>query len=199
MNTNLYQRPANKSRFTVVSNREVAPKMALPKTIDIIEVDKFTECHVTPISVANRMVSYLGSIDDSNICEPEAGTGNIIQALLEHGYRAKQITAIERHYNLCNTIEKRFTGENHIDPIQQCFLEFSQQTTKRFDKIIMNPPFKKIIAHMKAAISILASGGTIIALVPVSYNHENAELIEKLPSDTFPTVKVFTKIIEITK
>jgi len=199
MNSNIYQRPVNKPRFTVVNNRKVAPKMALPEEVEIIEVDKYTECHVTPLDVANRMVSYLSATLDDEILEPEAGTGNIIKALIDEGYSTKKITAIERHYNLCNTIEKRFTGEQFIEPIQQCFLEFASQTHKRFAKIIMNPPFKNVKAHIKSAFSLLSHGGSIIALVPVSYEHPNAELLEELPSDTFPTAKVFTKIIEITK
>jgi len=46
---------------------------------------------------------------------------------------------------------------------------------------------------------LLGFGGhdtkTLVALVPVTYQHDDAEALETLPRDTFSTVNVSTKII----
>ncbi|MBL4656965.1 MAG: hypothetical protein JKX73_03120 [Flavobacteriales bacterium] len=63
----------------------------------------------------------------------------------------------------------------------------------------MNPPFKKVRQHIKAALSLLGNGGhdcaVLIALVPITYQHEDMETLEELPRDTFSTAQVSTKII----
>ena len=80
--------------------------------------------------------------------------------------------------------------------VNSCFLEYAK-TSERYSQIIMNPPFKTIKAHMKAAISLLDSPGVLVALVPITYEHPEAELIETLDSETFSTARVNTKIIRI--
>jgi hypothetical protein len=42
-----------------------------------------------------------------------------------------------------------------------------------------------------------AEPATLVALVPVTFSHDEAETLETLPSDTFATAKVFTKIIRV--
>ena len=52
---------------------------------------------------------------------------------------------------------------------------------------------------MNAVLSLLGAGGhelaTIVALVPITYHHDEAEELEALPRDTFGTAAVSTKII----
>lgn len=86
-----------------------------------------------------------------------------------------------------------------IEVINDCFLEWAEQTEQKFDRIAMNPPFRKVKQHMKAAESLLRAGGAIVALVPITFRHDTAELIEELANDTFATAKVNTKIIRIEK
>ncbi len=54
---------------------------------------------------------------------------------------------------------------------------------------------------MKAALSLLGCGGhevaTLVALVPITYQHDEAEELEELDRETFPTAAVSTKIIRI--
>ncbi len=67
----------------------------------------------------------------------------------------------------------------------------------------MNPPFKQIRQHMKAALSLLGKAGhdkaVLVALVPITYQHEDAETMEELSRDTFSTAQVSTKIIRISQ
>jgi hypothetical protein len=42
-----------------------------------------------------------------------------------------------------------------------------------------------------------AEPATLVALVPITFQHDDAETLETLPPDTFATAKVHTKIIRI--
>jgi len=65
----------------------------------------------------------------------------------------------------------------------------------------MNPPFKAIKKHINAALSLLGTDAhdtaVLVALVPVTFNHDEAETLEELPRDTFSTAQVSTKIIRV--
>jgi len=65
-----------------------------------------------------------------------------------------------------------------------------------FSRIVMNPPFRAVKAHIKAALSLLAAqDAVLIALVPITYEHELADPLQDLPRDTFSTAQVSTKLI----
>ncbi len=100
MDKTLYQRP-NKPRTMLVTKRREAPEMAFSEVLKILTVDQHTECHVTPLEIAQRMVNYLGSTDDYLTLEPSAGTGNLLQALFDSGHSQNELVAIERDVSLC--------------------------------------------------------------------------------------------------
>lgn len=195
----------------LVNNRravQVIEPQALPQPI---EVDVVTHCHVTPAEVSALMVDTLEAPTDALTLEPQAGTGNLIQSLLESGHSINEIVAVERHITLAQGIEKRFshlgdtnTAEaQHFNVINECFLDYAAtaQGKIEYPRILMNPPFKQVRAHMKAALSLLGKAGhddaILVALVPITYQHEEAELIDTLSNDTFALAKVNTKIIRI--
>lgn len=185
MKGSVYSRP-NKPRRLIVANRgRVAERLPSPLP-EPITVDAGTECHVTPEDVAERMVDYLDV--DGPVLEPSAGTGNLIQALRDGGYN--DITAVERHWGLCEAITARFPD---IEPIQGCFLEYALEG-HRFAGIVMNPPFRQVRKHIESARLLLAPGGVLVALVPITFNGIGTE-IEKLGPDTFVSAKVHTKIV----
>ncbi|MDH5727370.1 MAG: class I SAM-dependent methyltransferase [Gammaproteobacteria bacterium] len=202
MKQNVYQRP-NKPRYITVNKRGRVAEKPRDTVAEPIVVDGFTECHVTPLDVAERMVEYLGHYGDKLTLDPQAGTGNLIQALYDSGHSRYELTAIERHAGLCAHVRKRFKDDQFIDPINECFLEYAEKAVNKieFPRIIMNPPFRKVKQHFKAALSLLGPGGhshcVMVALVPITFDHEEAETMEVLPNDTFPTAKVNTKIIRI--
>lgn len=202
MHKSIYQRPQKPTRISVIKRGEV-PSQAFPEMPEIIEIDRFSECHVTPMNVAKRMVEYLGATGDYLTLEPSAGTGNLIHALYESGHSRNELTVIERQYELCNQIRKRFSGNLSINPIQQCFLDYADEAKGKieFTRIIMNPPFRAVQKHMAAALSLLGCGGhksaSLVALVPITYNHDNMEVMEELDNETFSLAKIATKIIRI--
>jgi phospholipid N-methyltransferase len=198
----LYARP-DKPRFMAVNSREDAPEMARPQPVEILEVDSRTECHITPEREAAYMVDCLELGGGEPVLEPHSGTGSLIQALLDDGHTAKKITAIELNLSLCGVVRERFTGEQKINPIQSCFLEYAAEKKGKisFPRIILNPPFRGVKKHMKAALSLLHKGdyesAVLVALVPITYTHPEAETCDILENDIFPNAKVNTKIIRI--
>ena len=208
MEKGLYARP-NKPRTTAVRQRSEAPVVAPLAIPELVAVDRTTECHVTPPEVAARMVDYLDATNDMLTLEPQAGTGNLIAALLDAGHSQYELVAIERHYSLCRVIEKRFISPRvtdpsyRVNPIQECFLAYAERAKGKIEypAVLCNPPFRAIKSHMNAAISLLGRGGhahaTLVGLVPITYQHPQAEEMEELPMDTFASATVRTKIIRI--
>ncbi len=203
MDRSVYKRPNKPSYMTVTKRQGFAEGPALLQVPEVVEVDRFTECHVTPLDVAARMVEYLGPVGDYLTVDPQAGTGNLIQALYDAGHSPRETVAIERHYGLCQTIRRRFKGDLYTDPINRCFLDYADEAEGRieFPRIITNPPFRHVKKHMAAALRLLGRGGhelaTLVALVPSTFVHDEAEVIEHLNRGIFPTAAVRTKIIII--
>lgn len=197
MRDKLYTRPA-KPMFVSVKRREDFEKLAGPRTTEIITVDKATECHITPDDVAARMVRYLGQVGDYLTLEPSAGTGQLVRSLLASGHSRNELTMVERHIGLAG-------GLHSLGPvINKCFLEWAAEVRGKveYPRIIMNPPFSTVRKHVAAALSLLGRHGhdepaTLVALVPITFENDDAETLETLPDTTFATAKVRTKIIRI--
>jgi len=195
MNKSVYARPNKPARLEVKIRR--TPERAFSLTVpEVPEVDKTTECHVTPDWVAVRMVESMRVEPTSRILEPEAGTGNLIASILDD-FPEANIQGIEKHVTLYNTLRKRFEMFPGVQIKNRCFLEYAQTEDGRFDRIIMNPPFRHARQHVEAAKRVLSQTGICVALVPVTFEDAEAEVIETLPSDTFSSARVATKIIRV--
>jgi hypothetical protein len=197
MNPAVYTRPAKPLRIAVKTRHDFAP-LAKAAPAEIVAVDKATECHVTPNDVAARMVEYLGAPGDYLTLEPSAGTGQLARALLAAGHSKFELTLVERH----NALAARL---HSIAPaINRCFLEWAAEVRGKveFPRIIMNPPFSDVRKHVAAALALLGRGGhdepaTLVALVPVTFEHPEMVELERLPDSTFSTARVWTKLIRI--
>lgn len=204
MDKSLYTRP-NKARTMLVKGRRRAPTQALPELSPIVAIGRDSECHVTPENAANTMVEALEAATDDNVLEPQAGTGNLVKTLLDYGHSPSRITMVERSYQLCEGLKLRFDITLVPDPINQCFLEYAKasKSTVGYSRIMCNPPFRKAKAHINSALDLLTTyanrNAILVALVPITFKHDEAELIEILPNDTFTTAAVHTKIIRIVR
>ena len=187
LKASVYQRPNKPKHLAVQRRGRVAERLPAPLPEPVI-VHSSTECHVTPPEVAESMVYYLG--EPGRVLEPSAGTGNLVHALQEAGYT--DILAIEREFSLMEVLKMSFE-ERFL--LNTDFLEYAASTGETFPRILMNPPFRGVRHHMKAALSLLAPGGVLVALVPITYTHEDAEQVEVLGPDTFSSAKVNTQIV----
>lgn len=195
MKPSVYKRPA-KPLFTTVTRRRDFEALTKVEPVEILAVDRATECHVTPSEVAARMAGYLGEVGDYLTLEPSAGTGNLSRALLDSGYSPACLVQVERHNSLAARLDR-------FGPvINRCFLEYAEEVRGKiqFPRIIMNPPFSNVRKHIAAARSLLggcprAEPSRLVALVPVTFDATGAETLEILSEDTFATAKVRTKVI----
>lgn len=195
----VYTRPDKPMRL-VALRRERFGDLEKVELAEPIMVDRATECHVTPDDVAARMVDYLGPQGDWLTLEPSAGTGQLSRALLAAGHSKYELVQVERHIKLAAGLHAFGSVVN------RCFLEWADEVAGKveFPRIIMNPPFSDVRKHVAAAVRLLGRNGhteppTLVALVPITFQHPDAEHLETLPSDTFATAKVHTKIVRIEK
>lgn len=201
MNRSLYTRPNKPATMPVRRRRSEGPALGLFDVPELISVDRSSECHVTPPCISARMVEYLGG-KTGIVLDPQAGTGNLLRALLDGGYLPSELIAVERHSGLCDAIRARFSGVGGYALVNGCFIEYAAEMAGKvtFSRIITNPPFSQVKKHMNAALSLLGScvgdSATMVALVPVTYEHEDACTIEVLGCDTFANTKVMTKVIK---
>lgn len=194
----IYTRP-NKPLVLPVTRRARFDEPAKANLPAPVVVDRATECHVTPQDVARRMVDHLGAQGDFLTLEPSAGTGQLVRALLASGHSPRELVMIERHIGLANGLHSF-----GAPVINRCFLEYAAEVRGKveFPRIVMNPPFSDVRKHVAAALALLGRHGhdcpaVLVALVPITYRHDDAETLEELPSDTFATARVYTKIVRI--
>lgn len=195
MDKSVYKRP-EKPRFILVKRRE--RDFALNSTNEwpeLLTVDRSTECHVTPQKIALSMVDYLEVENGMSVADPQCGTGSLIAALKESGKRLN-ICGIELNLQLVRSCEKRFHNES-IELVNSCFIEYASANARKFDRIISNPPFRNIQRHIAASLTMLAPGGVLVALVPVTFDHENATHLENIERGAFSLTNVATKIISL--
>lgn len=145
----------------------------------------------TPSDLADKMVELAfggGPIDpDLHILEPSAGTGAILDAIRRLGHPGA-ITAVEINRSLADRLEQRFPGT------VICADFLSWDPGRKFDRIIMNPPFENgvDIKHVEHALTLLERGGTLVAIVADGPRQKTkleplSALWEPLPPDTFKT------------
>lgn len=201
MKPSIYSRP-DKPRVMVVKQRD-SVTAARPETLpEVVVVSKETDCHVTPPEVAKRMVECFQPCGDRLTLEPHAGTGNLIRALYDAGQSPFELVAVERSFELCNVIRKRFSGREYTNPIHSCFLQYAEAAAGgiEYPQIIMNPPFRQVKRHIEAGLSLLGRGGhdvaILVALVPITFEYDEAEFVCELPVDTFTSTKASTKIVK---
>lgn len=114
----------------------------------------------TPAAVVERML-----MDDSpaglTVLEPSAGSGNIVNKLIEYG--AREVLACETDPNLQKVL--RGTG---CRLIASDFMTVTAEQISHVNMIVMNPPFSQGARHLLHAYEIAPAGCTIVSLINTS-------------------------------
>ena len=118
-----------------VNKRKGAPSRALTELPPVIAIDRASQCHVTPKRAAHTMVEALEATQDQLVLEPQAGTGNLIQALIDVDHSLFELTMVERSHQLCAVLRKRFKSSSIPDPVNECFLKYTQQAASTIDSL----------------------------------------------------------------
>lgn len=120
---------------------------------------KSHQFYPTPAALAEHAAGLLEVDLTDNILEPSAGTGGLATFLPK-----EQTTCVEYAALHCDVLRsKGFTDVHQAD-----FLQWAPMNTGRFSKVLLNPPFTggQAEAHLDAALSCLASGGRLVAILP---------------------------------
>lgn len=144
----------------------------------------------TPETLAARMVDMVDTKRVHFVLEPSAGKGDLVDKLKNkmsyYGYSHitdkhgsdVEIDCIEKDVNLQNLLKgagKRFVFDD--------FLKF--ETFKKYDLILMNPPFSEGDKHLLKALEMMQNGGQVVCLLNAEtlknpYSNSRKELLQKL-------------------
>lgn len=150
----------------------------------------------TPHTLADLLFEGIDWLYIHDVLEPSAGTGALARCVAEKLYTKQRryppyddrswreaiedasIDCIEIDPTLRNTLEGAGYRVVHDD-----FLTF--QTFKRYDLIVMNPPFDRGAEHLLKALSIQSRGGRICCILNAEtirnpYNSTRQELAKRL-------------------
>ena len=144
----------------------------------------------TPEALAARMVDMVDTKRVHFVLEPSAGKGDLVDKLQskmrydgysnitdKHGSDV-EIDCIEKDGNLQNLLKgagKRLVYDD--------FLKF--ETFKKYDLILMNPPFSEGDKHLLKALEMMKNGGQVVCLLNAEtlknpYSNSRRELTQKL-------------------
>lgn len=144
----------------------------------------------TPEALATRMVDMIDTSRVHFVLEPSAGKGDLVDKLKskmrydgysnitdQHGSDV-EIDCIEQDGNLRNLLKgagKRLVFDD--------FLKF--ETFKKYDLILMNPPFSEGDKHLLKALEMMKNGGQVVCLLNAEtlknpYSNIRKELTQKL-------------------
>ena len=117
----------------------------------------------TPEALAQHVVDLACIEDDNDVLEPSAGLGAIAQHL-----PCDNTTCVEISRVHCKVLESKGYKTVHKDFIQW-------DCDKRFDRIIMNPPYAqgRALEHLTKAHSLLKQDGKLTAILPASMKDKN--------------------------
>ena len=158
----------------------------------------------TPATLAARMVELAEIEPGMTVLEPSAGTGRIVQAVMNAV--DTEIVAFEINHALCSQLTASFPSY----VLQARCKDFLQVEDGRgqWERILMNPPFENAvdIKHIKHAYELLKPGGKMVAICAGGPRQAEqlkplADTWEVLPAGTFEEsgTGVSTVLLTMTK
>lgn len=141
-----------------------------------------TEFYPTPPELIDKMLAKVDFKNVRSVLEPSAGKGDIASRIQERHsprHRAKiSIDTIEIDENLRHILKG-----NKFNVVHDDFLSF--QTFKRYDLVVMNPPFSDGDKHLMKALRVMKYGGQIVCLLNAAtlrnhYTMLRKELVKRL-------------------
>ena len=141
----------------------------------------------TPVSLAAKMCGMVDWRKVETILEPSAGKGDLAMAAARNA---------RMRFNGTYDLAKVDLDCVEIDPSLRAILKaqglrvvhddfLTYQTMKRYDLVIMNPPFEDAARHILKALSLLRAGGQLVALCNAEtirnpYTNDRNRLVREL-------------------
>jgi len=167
-----------KSKYIVQADYDLIPILKYIVRTGLVPDWKDHQFYPTNDDLAEAAAYYLNVQPTDKCLDAGAGHGALSKHLNENS------TLVEISPLNCEILKQK--GFSNV--IAADFIEWARKTNERFDKVIMNPPYKnnQAIHHIKAAYSLLAAEGIITAIVPSSFkdkelvkgaNHEYSNIL----------------------
>lgn len=116
----------------------------------------------TPETLGRRMIEAAMIDPDHDCLEPSAGIGDLADLIAEK-LESGSLTCVEQKFTYAEICELK----GH-ETVRADFMEWAieNQSSQKFDRIIMNPPFERQqdAKHIAAACNLLKPGGILVAL-----------------------------------
>lgn len=168
----------------------------------------------TPAVLSASLVEAANVTEDSVVLEPSAGSGRILDALIDQGVR--HVIAVELDQKRARALKGFYTANWGYRVEEMDFLDFVAD--EPIDAVVMNPPFGKVgkgdhLDHIDHAYGMLAKGGTLVSVLPAGVKFRSDKrtkafrsrfshgTIEDLPDDAFKEsgTKVRTVMLKVTR
>ena len=152
------------------------------------EVSKDLQFYKTSRKTVRKLLREVYLQSGQSVLEPSCGDGAILDGIAEKIREANKERWEQYHINNVKVIGVEFHSgrceeareKNHA-VLNENFLAW--ETKARFDHIIMNPPFygKHYAKHIAKAYELLADGGTITAILPVTAKMNHGIIDKEYP------------------
>jgi predicted RNA methylase len=155
---------ADAQNSTPEKQAEAEQIAAMRKTLKAgVQVVTAPQLFPTPAPLAAEIVQMAEIEAGMTVLEPSAGTGNLLQAIREATAGEAVRTAVEINGKLCEQLKAQESG---ADVHQADFLTLSPETFRRFDRVVMNPPFANAegIKHIEHALKFLKAGSKLVEI-----------------------------------
>lgn len=149
-----------------------------------------TQFYPTPDDVIDKMLEGIKLSQIQYILEPSAGKGNIVKKLIEkyknQYYPTYKIDMIEMDENLKSILKNNLCAYSENCSISYVWDDFlTYEPYRKYDLIIMNPPFRYGLEHLIKALRIQKDGGQIICILNAEtiknpYSYDRKLLLKKL-------------------
>ena len=123
----------------------------------------------TPAAFAKALIDKLGPLEGKDILDPCLGSGNLIAAAVLSGADPKRCYGIELDEAVLEVAKKRLAELGVPEENLVCGSALEQSSyAKKFDCIVMNPPYKRGL-HIDIAVACipnLKDDGILLSLCP---------------------------------
>lgn len=132
---------------------------------------KTHQFYPTPEIISEYVMRTADVKENDKVLEPSAGRGNLLR-FLPSNVNKHNITCIEISEIFSKILLTKYPNTLNTDFLK--WAEKALQTNKRYDKIIMNPPFSdgRCVAHIQAAAKLLNTNGRLVAVLPSTYENK---------------------------
>lgn len=186
------------------------------------EQDRALSYFRTPDMTARMMATELGVMPGGRVLEPSAGDGALVLAVLIF-HPQVSVDAVEVDQARAQLLRNRFgrSAPQDVTVHEMRFQDYAATPPAPYDAVVMNPPFTESgdrqawATHFLAAWELLAPGGRMVAVLPMSYRSAdtkparrvrdlvegNSGVVVDLPESTFAGVgtNVHTVLVSVTR